>query len=170
MSLALLMFSCRAPAEPVSAPVPVAAPSEATSPAAAPAFAPSASQSEMIRRLSARDQGPTCAEVEALSTAPVADLREIVAKVSLPPAVPMRAAECLIVGHAAEAEADITAWMSGPDTKGLALLVAGQLPSVDRTVGKRFAAAGLAGPHAESVRKRLEASPDAEVQAWAALP
>lgn len=160
----LFALACHPAGEPTA--TPVAAPE--VPPLAAPevTFAPTAVQSEMIRRLSMRDGAPPCAEVEAGSTDVVADLQAIVRNVASPPAVPMRAAECLIAeGDAGEAE--FTRWMTGPDTKGLAMLLADRVDSLPVPLAERVVASGLAGPHADVVRTRVLTSARPELRGLA---
>lgn len=140
-----LVLACSTPAP--EAPEVLAAP--------APTWTATDSQAAMIRAFSLRDGSPPCAEVEALSTDALNDLRAIVAHVSLPPSAPMGAARCLI-DHGAEAEPDMTAWLADPHAKGLALLATDAIPRLEPALGGRLKQAGLAGPHAEAIQKRLD--------------
>lgn len=140
-------------------------------PAPMPAPAPvETGRDALIRALSMRDGEPSCAVVEALVPEPVPALIEIVETVTLPPMVPMRAANCLLVGHA-EASADaLDRWMTSESTRGLAMLVLQRFDSLPAPVAARLAASGLAGPHAADVRPVVEASVMPEVRALLATP
>ena len=160
------------PPEPTLTPTEASSPAAPLTPTAAPetapavAFTPTDAQSEMIRRLSMRDGAPPCADVEAGSPDAVADLSAIVQNVELPPTVPMRAAECLIAkGDAAEVE--LSRWMTGSKTKGLAMLLSDRIDALPVPLATRVVAAGLGGPHAEEVRARVAKSTHAELQSLA---
>ncbi len=130
------------------------------------AFVPTDVQADMIRRLSMRDGAQPCAEVEAGSVDAASDLQVIVQRVELPPVVPMRAAECLIAkGDVAEGE--LIRWMSGEDTRGLAMLLADRIDTLQAPLAQRVVASGLAGPHAEVVRARVLKSAAPELRALA---
>lgn len=156
----LLGFGCGARTnEGIAGSPPEAAPVAAEVPAAVPAEAPVGdARDRMVRALSSRDAGPTCAELDAMSSDPVADLTAIVETVAMPPAVPMRAANCLVVGHAAAAEATLLGWVVDPDTKGLALLVADRIDAMPPEIALRVAERALSGPHAATVRASLAAA------------
>jgi hypothetical protein len=165
---------------PAGEPQPSVAPAEATPSSASPssattsdaaavdlapasAFTPTEVQAEMVRRLSLRDGSPPCSDVEAGSADPLQDLQAIVQHVELPPFVPMRAAECVIAkGDAAEGE--LTRWMTGADTKGLALLLSDRIDALPAPLATRVVTSGLGGPHADEVRARVVKSTLPEVR------
>lgn len=146
-------------------PAPSAAVVEPAAADAGPAWTPTENQAAMLRLLSLRDGPPPCADVEALSTDAVADLTAIVDHATMPPSAPMAAAACLVTGHAEAAEPAITAWMTDPQTKGLALLAARHLDAMPRPVATRIAGVALAGPYAADVRKRILEASDPEIKA-----
>lgn len=140
-----------------------------TTPTDSPAATPADdARTRMIRALSTRDAGPTCADLEAMSASPVADLTAIVETVSMPPMVPMRAADCLVSRHAAEAEATLAKWVVDPNTKGLAMLVTDRVGAIPEDVAVRLATGALAGPHAAAVKGAIEAAPQPAVRALVA--
>ena len=118
-------------------------------------WTPTAEQTAVYKALSIRDPAPSCEEVEALTSEPVATLRVVVEHAELPPWAPMRAAHCLVTGHPTEAETDMLAWVGGEQTRGLALLVFGSLEVLPTEVVRRVATAALAGPHRADVEERL---------------
>ena len=96
-------------------------PEAAPAPARAPAPSPESVDevTAVHRALSSRDAGPSCAEVEALTSDPVATLTTIVQTVELPPQAPMRAATCLVDRHAEAASELLVGWMGAEETRGL---------------------------------------------------
>jgi hypothetical protein len=139
---------------------------EGTEMAAAPVTGTPA-QEGMVRALSARDAAPPCAEVEKLSPTPVADLRWLVHNVSNPPWVGIRAAECLITGHAAEVPADLESWVTAPELLGLGLLVFAHVDKLPPAQALHLAQLGLTGPNPRLVKLRLAKSTRPEIQALA---
>ena len=164
--LLLFVVACHKTPEPVPEVAVAPRPAPAPAPIVEAAIAPSApaSTGSLLAALSSRDD-VSCSAVEALVADPVPALVEVVATVKMPPAAPMRAAGCLIEGHAHQVPDVIEGWMKGADTKGLALLVAGRLDSLDPELAARFASAGMAGPWATDVQPALEKSALAEVRA-----
>ncbi len=138
--------------------------------AAAVAGTPSASQEAMYRALSARDPAPSCAEVEALSETPVADLVYVVEHATQPPWAGMRAASCLVERHAEEARDEILAWVGDAGKRGLAILVFDKVDALPEGLALEVARSGLAGPLAEDARTRLARAERAEVRALAERP
>lgn len=120
-----------------------------------PADAPSGAEA-MHRALSARDQGPPCEDVEALSDTPVEALLYIVDHATQPPWAGMRAAECLTLRHAEEIQPQILGWVQNTQTRGLALMVFNHLDEVPSTVALPIARASLSGPLAEDARPRFQ--------------
>jgi hypothetical protein len=76
----------------------------------------------VVRALSSRDP-VTCSAIESLTSTPVPTLLAVVDGVTMPPYAPMRAADCLIRGHAAEVQPQLERWVVAPELKGLGRLV-----------------------------------------------
>ena len=121
-------------------------------------WTPSAEEDAVYRALSVRDGAPACAEVEALASDPVASLLAVVEHATRPPWAGVRAAACLISGHAEAVREPMLAWVTGPDTGGLARLVVGQLDAMPEPLAVELATAALAGPHADFLQKGVEGS------------
>jgi hypothetical protein len=149
MFLALALLAChpKSPVEPIDAEPP-----------------PVTSQEAMLRMLSVRDPEPRCADVEAVSATPVPDLLAMT-EIELPPAVSIRAAGCLVDGHAAEIRAELVRWVTTPETRGLAILALDGLDRMPHDVAIEVATAALAGPLAADAKKRIARSADPEIQA-----
>jgi hypothetical protein len=130
-------------------------------------WTPTAEQTAVYKALGARDPVP-CAEVEALASDPLDALRTVVEHASMPPWAPMRAAHCIATRHAEAARADLLAWVSDEQTRGLALQLLGELDEVDPAVAVDVARAALAGPIADDARARLADSDLAELRALVA--
>lgn len=140
--------------------------SSAGSAPAEASWTPSPEEQAVYKALSLKDGGPTCEEVEALASDPVASLSAVAEHATMPPWVGMRAAHCLSTRHAEAAEPTLARWLVDPQLRGMALLLADDLSVMPEPVALRLATAGLAGPHAEDLRKRLDRS---EVPALKAL-
>ncbi|MFT5685301.1 MAG: hypothetical protein ACI8RZ_006251 [Myxococcota bacterium] len=155
------------PAAPVAeaAASPSAAATEVAPAASGPA--PDAAAEAVYRALSIRDPAPSCESVEALTETPVETLLFVVDNAKQPPWAGMRAAECLISRHAVTAEASIKGWVTGPETKGLAILTFNQLDTMPLEVSLSVARAAMAGPEAESARPRIARSTVPEIKALA---
>lgn len=135
---------------------------------AADAWTPSAPEAELIRALSARDGAPSCAELEAMVPAPVTSMQAIVEHVTMPPWVGMRAADCLVTGHATEIRPVIEGWVTHPDLKGLRILALGQLDAMPADVAVAIATKAIqAGPDAADARRRVARSSRPEIAALA---
>jgi hypothetical protein len=127
--------------------------------------APPADPREAMRTaLSVRDPEPHCADVEALSPTPVPDLLAMT-EVELPPAVSIRAAGCLVEGHAAEVRADLVRWVTTPETRGLAILALDSLDKMPKDVAIEVATAALGGPLASDAKTRIARSTDPDIRA-----
>jgi hypothetical protein len=122
----------------------------------------------VVLALSSRHPVP-CAEVEALTPTPVDTLRHVVDTVSLPPWAPMRAADCLVRGHAAEMQPTIESWVTDPAVLGLGRLVLADLDVMPVEVAVPVARKALTGPLADVARSRIALSERAEVRAVGAL-
>jgi hypothetical protein len=123
--------------------------------------------SVLVKALSQRDGAPDCAKVEALVATPVLAMLQVVETVHMPPMAPMRAASCLMDGHAADpaVATAVISWMSKPETLGLALLVAERIDALPAELARQAATQGLAGPHAAKLRERLVQSQNPEIKA-----
>ncbi len=139
----------------------------ALQPAVADDWTPSPDEAAVYRALSARDP-VACAEVEALAAEPLAALRTVVERAAMPPWAPMRAAHCIVEGHATEARDDLLSWVGSEQTRGLALQLLSELDSVDEPLALEIAGAALAGPLADEARPRLAQSEVPSVKALAA--
>jgi len=129
------------------------------------AAAPSPTQEALYHALSQRDPAPTCADVAALTTAPVTDLTYVIENATQPPWVSIRAAECLVRDHAAEAQTHITGWVGTIEQRGLALVALHLIDEMPLDVGLAIGSAALAGPLAEDAQGRLKSSGQSEIRA-----
>ena len=128
------------------------------------AAAPTATQDAVYKALSARDPAPTCAQVEALSDDPVGDLLFVVDHATQPPWAGMRAAACLVDGHAEEVQPRISAWVEGKDTRGFAIMVFERLDTMPLSVATEVATKGLRGPWADDARPHILRSSVPEIR------
>ena len=119
----------------------------------------------VYRALSVRDPVPSCASVEALASEPTKTLLEIVQVAQMPPWAGIRAANCLVEGHAVELQSTLQAWVADPGTKGLAIVVMGSLDRMPVSVSVPVAQAALAGPMADLLRPKVEVAVAPEVRA-----
>lgn len=120
---------------------------------------------ELHRALSYRHALP-CAEIEALTDDPVADLLAAVEQIEQPPWAPMRAAQCLVASHATTIRADLERWVVVPEQKGLGLLALGMLDQMPVETAVPVARLALRdGPDREAARLRVGRSTVPEVRA-----
>ena len=134
--------------------------------AAVATWTPSASQEALVRMLSGRDGAPPCADVEAVGGDVLGDLIAVVDHVQSPPWVGMRAANCVLQGHAGEAAATLELWVTDPELAGLGLLVLGALDQLEVEQAVGLAAAAIErGPDPEGAKKRVLKSEKAEIRA-----
>ncbi|HHO54292.1 MAG TPA: hypothetical protein ENK18_26335 [Deltaproteobacteria bacterium] len=125
---------------------------------------------QVIGALSMRHAVP-CAEVEALTPVPVPALLYVVEQVARPPWAPMRAAVCLLEGHASEIEAQLQLWVTSPELLGLGRLVLGRLPVLPVPTAVELARRALSeGPEPERARATLARSEVIEVRALLSEP
>ena len=117
-------------------------------------------QLAMYRALSVKDPAPTCAEVEALDPEPLAGLKLIAEEIAMPPYAGMRAATCIVTGHAEAGSDIIVGWMGAPDFGGLVRLALQHVDSWPEPVQTRVREAALAGPHAAVAQPLLERASD----------
>lgn len=125
----------------------------ATTPLAPPK--PTAEQRALYDALKARDGGPSCDELAALSQDIASDLIWIVDNAKQPPWAGIRAARCILSDHLEAKATDVDAWVVDPSKKGLALLTLSMLDEVPEPAAVRFATLALNGPLADDARARL---------------
>ncbi len=125
---------------------------------------------DIQRALAVRDPEPVCADVEALAPEPLVALLFLVEHVSMPPTVPMRAANCVVNGHAEHAVSSLVQWAGDPNTLGLAKLLAMNVDAMPVAVSVVVAEAALVGPHAEVMREAVQGSVRPELSGLAATP
>ncbi len=94
----------------------------------------------------------------------------MVETVHQPPWAGVRAAQCLLQLHPAEAAADLRRWVADPDRLGLAMVVWSSLHTLPADQAARLIDASLTGPNAAQVHRWLARSPQAWIQQRAALP
>jgi hypothetical protein len=133
-------------------------------------WVPSAPEAALIQQLSLRDGSPPCAEMEASLPAPAASLKAVVQNVQMPPWVPMRAAECLLVGHATESKPELLDWVTRPELKGLGLLALGRLDAMPVELATEVATTAIArGPDPASARVRVARAVNPAIAGLAAV-
>lgn len=133
-------------------------------------WTPTPDEETVYRMLSMRDGAPDCATVEAAVKDPVPVLVSVAEHATLPPAVGVRAAHCLTTRHAPEAKATLLAWVVDPGKRGFAILIADDLSAMPEDVALEVAKAGLAGPHATTLNRRIGRSAWPSVAALATVP
>lgn len=121
----------------------------------------------VYKALIVRDAAPPCSDLEAMTTTPAATFLYLVENATQPPWVGMRAAECLIKGHAQTIQPQMEAWVSNTETKGLGYLALNHLDGMPMTVATAVATAALAGPEAEGARTRIQNAQTPEIRALA---
>lgn len=125
----------------------------------------------VYRALSARHPAPSCADVEAMTPTPVPTLLRMVDEAQQPPWVPMRAAECLAIGHHADIRDRLEQWVVDPELRGLGLLVLNRLDDLPLDLARDLATRAVQeGPEPEKTRERLRALNTPELQALGAEP
>ncbi len=137
---------------------PVAGSESAASEPAAGRVALSADADTIYHRTLVRDRALGCAELTEGIASPVAALLEITDRVTAPPSSGIRAAECLLEGHALEVEPQLTAWVSHRETMGFGLLVLAHLDTLEPALGERLARAALAGELSDRARPVISRS------------
>lgn len=124
----------------------------------------------VMRALSSRDP-VSCEVIEALTPTPTATLLTVVNEVQRPPWAPMRAANCLLLNHAAEVTPDIERWVVAPELAGLGRLVLGSLDQMPLSVALPVAQKALAlGPDRALVEERLAGAAVPELRALVVKP
>lgn len=122
------------------------------------AWTPSAEEEAVYRALSMRDQGPSCEDLDAMAKDPVAVLINITEHATMPPWVGVRATQCLVSRHAEDAKATLSAWIVDPNKRGLAFVISDNTAGMPEPVALELARAGLSGPHAADLKRRLAKS------------
>ena len=131
-------------------------------------WTPSAAEADLIQALSSRDASPPCAELEAKLPTPASSLQALVEHVTMPPWVGMRAAGCLISGHALEARPALENWVVDPELHGLAILVLGQLDTLPTEVATGVATLAIEkGADPADARRRVARSTRPEIASLA---
>lgn len=122
-------------------------------------------RADLHRRMSARDVGPVCADLAALTPDPVGDFVWLMDHAKQPPWVGIRAAQC-VIDHYAEPEIDrLRGWAVDADRKGLVVLLLGRLDTLPEPIAQAVGEAAMAGPHADLARTRLIESSHPSVRA-----
>ena len=111
---------------------------------------------EIHRMLSARDNAPSCEDVEALSSEPVQALLYIAENATQPPWAGIRAAECLTTRHAEQIQPQLEQWVQNTETKGFALVVFNNIDRIPEPIADNIVRTSLAGPLADDARPRLK--------------
>ena len=132
--------------------------------------APSVSQQAVYKALSVRHPVPTCAAVAALSDQPAQDLSFVVEHAAQPAWAGMRAAECLLEAHPADARPLARRWVTSADSRGFALMALGMLDQLPRDLAIELAQVARRGPLAEAATPRIARSTVPEIAAIAAVP
>lgn len=110
---------------------------------------------EVVDALTAR-HAPTCAAVEALTEEPVAALLWAVDHVQQPGWVGMRAAQCLVDGHADQVREQLQAWVVDPQLRGLGRLVVAKLDALPEPLALDLAQRALTeGPEPDRTLRTL---------------
>ena len=166
-----------APAPRPARPIPTTGPAdpmaglESGPPTSSATDGPSDTQAALLRALSSRDAAPSCADLDAQTPDPVTDYRWIVEHVTMPPTAGIRAAECLVVGHAAAAADLLRRWVSEPQLKGFGWVTLRHLDRVEPTLARELATLSLtAGPDPAGAAKRIRKLESAELRALADDP
>lgn len=132
---------------------------------------PTDTQATMVRALASRDAPPTCTDLEALSSSPAHDLQWIAEHVTMPPTAGVRAAQCLVIGHADDANDTLRAWVTEPMLKGFGWVVLRNLDDVELSLAIDLATLALtAGPDPKAAAKRIRTSERPELKALADDP
>ena len=112
----------------------------------------------LYRALSVKDPEPRCADVEGLVPDPIASLTMIAEDIPMPPWAGTRAATCLVVGHAEEAEDTLRDWVVDEGKAGLARLVLGGVDDIPEEVAVEVVRDALAGPFAAEATEAAQGS------------
>jgi hypothetical protein len=127
------------------------------------------SQTAVVAALSVREPKPTCEAISGLTATPAVDLVWVVEHVNSPPWAGMIAAECVILGHSAEARPTLERWLTEPQLKGLGWSVLRRLDELPLADALELAALAIeSGPDPAGARKRVGRAKTAEIKALAA--
>ena len=138
----------------------------AAAPALASEYTPSDDDTAVHRALSARHWDGDCAAVEALAKDSVQTLQNIVDHAKAPAWAPMRAATCLIRGHATDKQPEIERWVTEPELLGLGILSRSMLDDMPEPVAVAVATKALnEGPAELEARDRVANVEHAPVRA-----
>lgn len=113
-------------------------------------------QLALVRQMSHRDGAPPCSDLPNSEGLLHTDLLLIVKEVTQPPWVGMRAAGCVIELFPQESQTTFESWMRSEQTMGLAYLLTAKISTLPESVALDIGRIGLAGPHAEGVKSRLQ--------------
>lgn len=126
----------------------------------------SPSQQAIVQALSVRDPAPTCADLGPLTPTPAEDLVWVVTHVTSPPWAGMKAAECLIEGHAESVRPTLQTWVTDVRLKGLGWVVLKHLDAMPRPLALELAQLAVdEGPDPAGAKRRIRRSKVAEIQA-----
>ncbi|NCG18078.1 MAG: hypothetical protein GWP91_03580 [Rhodobacterales bacterium] len=129
------------------------------------ASAQTAPNAEVIRALSLRHP-IACAELEALTPTPVSTLLLVVDDTPHPSWAPMRAADCLIAGHATEIRDRLADWVVADEYQGFGRMVLANLDAMPLEVAVPVAQLALEkGPLPDVARARILAAKAPELRA-----
>ena len=132
---------------------------------------PSPEQEAVYRALSVRHDPPACSALDAKSADPVATYLYLVEHATQPAWVGMRAASCLITGHAEAALPSLRTWVVSPEHRGLAILAMGELDAMPLPIATELATLALTdGPDPDGMRARILRADAPEIRALANLP
>jgi hypothetical protein len=128
---------------------------------------PTHTQQVLYESLRVRHAPPSCADLDALSLDPVLDLVWLVENATQPPWVGMRAAQCLLLAHPHESQAQFESWLSTDGHRGLAILMTQKVDVLPLDVATSLTRAAMAGPDRAEVKPRLAISTRPEIRALA---
>ena len=129
------------------------------------ASAQTAPNAEVLRALSLRHP-IACAELEALTLTPVPTLLLVVDDTPHPTWAPMRAADCLITGHAVEIRDRLEEWVVAPEYQGFGRMVLANLDVMPLEVAVPVAQLALEkGPLPDVARTRILGAKAPELRA-----
>lgn len=149
----------------------LAAPASAAGTDGTAAWAPTPEQEAVYRALSVRHDPPSCEALDAMSSAPVETYLYLVQNAQQPAWVSMRAASCLMNAHTEEARPYLEQWVVDPETRGLAILVIGQLDNLPLELATTLATKALTeGPDPEGMQRRIRRLATPELAALADAP
>jgi hypothetical protein len=164
--LTLLLLACGV-AEP-PAPDALADGAAVETPAPEAAADGTADFDKVTAALSTKTPEPRCQDVDKLSADAVGGYKHVIATVSEPTFVPMRAATCLLSQHPREAEAEALLWVADPEKSSLTTVALQRLDTLPIDASIKIAKAALAGPHAALAKVKISRLRTPELKALAA--